>query len=375
MPDQIRLLKEADRLVGGVIASLLPSARGRFSGYPRILLIRPGGIGDAVLLIPAIQAIRKNYPQASIDILAEKRNGAVFTLCPDVGRLFHYDRPGQLLDSLCRRYDVVIDTEQWHRLSAVVARLTGARLLAGFASNARRRLFNHAASYAHERYEADSFFDLLAPLGIARPESFPIPFLEVPLEAMATAGELLADLAGKPFITLFPGASIPERRWGAERFRPVAEHLSRAGYGVVVVGGAADSREGEAIVAGGLGLNLAGCTSLVETAAVIDRSALLVSGDSGVLHIAVGLGKPTVSLFGPGIAEKWAPRGARHIVINKSLHCSPCTKFGTTPRCPRGAECMREITVGEVAAAVGEVLKKEGAREYFQPIIQTGNPV
>ena len=356
MPDKVRLLKGADRLVGGFIASLLPAPRARAFGYPRILIVRPGGIGDAVLLIPAIQAIRKSYPQADIQILAEKRNAAVFDLCPEVGRVFHYDRPGQLLSALCRRYDAVIDTEQWHRLSAVVARLTGARLQVGFATNARRRLFNHAASYAHARYEADSFFDLLTPLGIARPDSFPIPFLQVPLEAMATAGELLLDLSGKPFVTLFPGASIPERRWGAERFRPVAEHLSRAGFGVVLVGGAADSREGEAIVAGGLGLNLAGRTSLVETAAVIDRSALLVSGDSGVLHMAVGLGKPTVSLFGPGIAEKWAPRSPDHIVLNKNLSCSPCTRFGTTPRCPRGAQCMREITVDEVIAAVEEML-------------------
>ncbi|MFH1027028.1 MAG: glycosyltransferase family 9 protein, partial [Pseudomonadota bacterium] len=107
-------------------------------------------------------------------------------------------------------------------------------------------------------------------------------------------------------------------------------------------------------------LNLAGKTSLQDTAAIMDRSALLVSGDSGVLHIAAGLGKPTVSLFGPGRSEKWAPQGDRHIVINRQLPCSPCTTFGTTPSCPRDAECLRSITPDEVANAVTMLLTAEG---------------
>ena len=359
MSDKIRLLKGADRLVGGAIASLLPSARGRFSGYPRILLIRPGGIGDAVLLIPAIQAIRKNYPQADVDILAEKRNGAVFTLCPDISRLFHYDRPGQFLASLCRRYDVVIDTEQWHRLSAIVARLTGARLLAGFATNARRRLFNHAASYAHERYEADSFFDLLAPLGIARPGKLPTPFLQVPLEAMAAAGELLIDLSGTPFVTLFPGASIPERRWGAKRFRHVAEHLSRAGYGVVVVGGAADSREGEAIVAGGLGLNLAGAPLWPKP----PPSSIARPCWSAAIPASCILPSASASRPSPSLARASQPNGPPAVRTTSSstkiFPAPPAPASATTPACPRGAECLQKITVEEVAEAAFSLLRQK----------------
>ncbi|HEY4744517.1 MAG TPA: glycosyltransferase family 9 protein, partial [Desulfuromonadaceae bacterium] len=166
---------------------------------------------------------------------------------------------------------------------------------------------------------------------------------------------------GKPFVTMFPGASIPERRWGADRFRSVVDLLASFGIRVVVVGGREDKDQGEEIVAGGAGINLAGRTSLSETAAVIQRSALLVSGDSGVLHIAVGLGKPTVSLFGPGRARKWAPRGERHVAITKELPCSPCTTFGTTPPCPMDAQCMKEITVDEVFNAVMMLLTATGA--------------
>ncbi|KAB0669894.1 glycosyltransferase family 9 protein [Oryzomonas sagensis] len=358
---QLRLLKGLDSCVGRIavwIAAFIPQ---RLPAGPpaSFLLIRPGGIGDAVHLIPTISAIKTAYPDATIDVLAEKRNSAIFRLSPQIRRVFHYDRPAELFRTLRTTYDVVIDTEQWHRLSAVVARLTRAPVLIGFATNERARLFTHPIAYSQDYYEIDSFFRLLAPLGIEQREvSF--PFLAIPREAAERGGALLREIKGKTFVTIFPGASIPERRWGAERFGKVAEMLAALGVAVVVVGGKEDEGQGEMIVAGGTGVNLAGRTSLSETAAVIRKSALLVSGDSGVLHIAVGLGVPTVSLFGPGRAKKWAPRGDRHLVIDKGLPCSPCTTFGTTPPCPIAARCMNDITADEVCTAVTVLLTATG---------------
>ncbi|MBI5483179.1 MAG: glycosyltransferase family 9 protein, partial [Deltaproteobacteria bacterium] len=130
---------------------------------------------------------------------------------------------------------------------------------------------------------------------------------------------------------------------------------AEAGFRIVVVGGREDREEGD-IISGAWGLNLAGMTTLAETAAIIAGSRLLISGDSGVLHLAVGLDVPTVSLFGPGIAAKWAPRGDKHIVLNQNISCSPCTRFGTTPPCPVGVRCMKEITADQVMAAAVHVL-------------------
>ena len=322
----------------------------------RILLIRPGGIGDAVLLVPAILALKERFPGAHISVLAEKRNGSAFALCPAVDRLLLYDTPSGLAAALRGGFDLVIDTEQWHRLSAVVARLACAPFSIGFASNSRSRLFSHAVPYSHDDYEAASFFHLLAPLGIAPPAVLKVPFLAVPGEAFSRAEALLASLGGTPFVALFTGASIAERRWGAERFGEVAARLAAAGVPVVVVGGKGDAADGELVVRGLGGLNLAGRTTLAETAAVIARSALLLSGDSGVLHLAVGLGIPTVSLFGPGIEAKWGPQGVGDIVLNHRLPCSPCTRFGTTPPCPCQARCLSGITVEEVADAVEKLL-------------------
>lgn len=351
---RIALLKAADALLGRVavpLASLLPPKTKQSGQIASILIIRPGGIGDAVLLIPAIKAIGNRFPAAEITVLAERRNAAAFTLCPEINTLLLYDRPSELVSVLHGSYDVVIDTEQWHRLAAVVARLTRAPMLIGYATNERARLFTHPVSYSHDDYEADSFLNLLVPLGIV-PGQTGERFLVVPDDAGQRGGVLLAPLAGRPFVAVFPGASVPERRWGGDRFRQLAELLATFGIAVVVVGGKDDREQGEVIISGCLGLNLAGRTTLPVTAAIIEQSLLLVSGDSGVLHVAVGLGVPTVSLFGPGRARKWAPRGERHIVINKGLPCSPCTTFGTTPPCPVNARCMGEITVDEIFNAV-----------------------
>ena len=354
-------LKKIDGLIGSALARLLPRPARPKPAVPsisRLLLIRPGGIGDAVLLVPAVRALRETFPEAVIHVLAERRNTAVFDLCPDADAVFRYDRPGELLAALGGRYDVVVDTEQWHRLSAVLARLIRSRLKIGFGTNERRRLFTQAIPYAQDAYEEANFFSLLEPLGFTERKEDPAPFLTVPEAAGKKAEALLGPLAEAPFVAFFPGASIRERRWGAERFQSTALWCRERGLQVVVVGGAQDASAGEEIAASGLGINLAGKTSLAETAAVIERSALVLSGDSGVLHLAVGVGRPTVSLFGPGIAAKWAPRGECHVVLNKNLPCSPCTRFGYTPPCPIDAKCLSEISVADVTAAIETLLAR-----------------
>jgi lipopolysaccharide heptosyltransferase II len=351
--NKIELLKRLDDVAGMLCCSLLPRAGEQACDVDvqSILIIRPGGIGDAVLLAPAIGELNKEFPKATITVLAEKRNAGAFALIPGVTKVLRYDVLTEFTIAFQRKPDLIIDTEQWHRLSAVVARLIGAGIRIGFGTNERERLFHHAIPYSHYDYEAVSFMRLLAPLGIATPVSILPPFLSVPPTANARATQLLTPLEGQPFIALFPGASIPERRWGADRFGQVATSLAVEGYRIVVIGGKEDMATAASLIATTDGLNLAGTTSLAETAAIIEQSTMLISGDSGILHIGVGFGIPTVSLFGPGIAQKWSPQGVRHLVINLHLTCSPCTTFGYTPKCRHHAKCIQEITPDEVVQA------------------------
>ncbi|MGK2905935.1 MAG: glycosyltransferase family 9 protein [Desulfuromonadales bacterium] len=347
-------LKKLDGIIGSLLVRMWPRPQQpKLLPVPvaSLLLIRPGGIGDAVLLVPAIRRLREAFPVARIVVLAEHRNRGAFTLCPGIDRVLCYDLPRELFAAFASSYDVVIDTEQWHRLSALVARIARSQLKIGYATNERQRLFTHTVAYSHDSYELNSFLALLKPLAIEPPAALHFPFLIVPAVDQVSADNLLGSFLEKPFVVLFPGASIAERCWGLEKFRQLAIRFIDEGLAVVVAGGKQDIAAGSAIAHDLGALNLTGKTSLCETAGVLHRAQLLVSGDSGVLHLGVGLGTPTVSLFGPGIAAKWAPRGEQHVVINHNLPCSPCTRFGTTPPCPIGAKCIQDISVDEVFVA------------------------
>jgi ADP-heptose:LPS heptosyltransferase len=341
-----------------MLVALLPlPGRARRGRVDTVLAIRPGGIGDAALLIPALDRIKAAFPQSRVEVLAEKRNAQVFKLSPAVDRVLCYDNFADLFHVLGRRYDVVIDTEQWHRLSAVVARVVGAGIRIGFGTNERRRLFHHAVPYSQETYEGKSFLNLLAPLGIEASEWPSEKFLQIPEGDDRCAEMLLRGRHPEMIVTLFPGASIAERRWSVESFSELSLRLFRRGLQPVVIGGQEDQDAAERIAVASGALNLAGKTTLMQSAAVIQKSSLLVSGDSGILHIGVGLGVPTVSLFGPGRALKWAPRGSKHIILNKNRPCSPCTTFGYTPKCPDDARCIQDISIDDVFHAVLSLLE------------------
>lgn len=354
-------LKKIDGWAGKFLTTLIPSPskHKQSSTHSSFLFIRPGGIGDAVLLAPAINLLKKHFPEASVDILAERRNAGVFSLVPGIRHTYLYDNPRDLIKALQTPYDVAIDTEQWHRLSVAVARMTGAHVLIGFNTNDRRKLLTHPVPYSHDDYEIESFCRLLQPLGINSQGRGNGSFLIVPAPDMEKAKGLTGPLNHEPYITIFPGASIKERQWGADKFAAVAVKVASSGLNVVVVGGNDDIEQGDRIVSSAKGLNLAGKTTISETAAVISGSQLLLSGDSGVLHLAVGLGIPSVSLFGPGIASKWAPRGDRHKVLKRSLPCSPCTRFGYTPSCKNDVSCLSGITADEVAESTMILLSKK----------------
>jgi len=353
---KIRFIKQIDSLVGKPITCLLskptlfPNVQVR-----SILIIRPGGIGDALLLTPAINLLRTTFSNASITVLAERRNAGAFSLVPAIDSLLLYDNYTDLLHLFGYKFDLIIDTEQWHRMSAVIARLIPSYIKIGFDTNERRNLFTHPVAYSHGDYEAQSFINLLKPLEISAEFDNLTPYLTIPETAFAEVGPLLGSLTA-PYISIFPGASVKERRWGVEKFASLVQRIAASGVSSVIIGGKDDKDSAEAILGTGDGLNLAGRTSLAGTAAVIAGSRLLVSGDSGVLHIAAGIGIPSISFFGAGIAEKWAPRGDKHTVINRNLSCSPCTLFGTTPACNFKVRCLHEIDAEDVAAAIDALL-------------------
>jgi lipopolysaccharide heptosyltransferase II len=363
---RIEALKALDQTFGRLAATVLAARRRAASGgapvdpagVRRLLVIRPGGLGDAVLLVPLLHALRSAFAGAAIDLLMERRNaGLVDPALAD--RVLLYDRrpPRELWEAIRGRYDVVVDTEQWYHFSAVVAFLTRAPVRCGFATNRRARLFTHPVAYDERAHEPRVFLTLLeALIGRSVPFDEARPFLAVPPAAAAWAAEALAPLAGRALAVLAPAAPIAERQWAPERWVAVARGLVARGRGVVLVGAPDDRALCRAVAAGldGCALDLSGRTTIAQTAAVIARAALYVASDGGLLHVAYGLGVPTVGLYGAAPAEKWAPRGARARTVHVPLPCSPCARWGHVPACPRDVECLRRISVEMVLGAVDE---------------------
>ncbi|WP_051361067.1 glycosyltransferase family 9 protein [Desulfuromonas sp. TF] len=352
------LLKLVDNFFGRFLTSCLPPPNSLIPGsLSSILLIRPGGIGDALLLSMTVAALHKYFRDATIDVLAEKRNARAFALMPGIREVFTYDDPSDLCTILRRRYDIAVDTEQWHRLSAVVCRLVRSSIKVGFDTNERRRMFTHPIPYLPDQFESESFFNLLGPLGIADDFLTNNDLLIVPEAAQQKVASILSDIKQLPLLALFPAASIQEKRWDPRKFREFVWWCNENELQVVILGGKHDRALGEYVAARNA-LNLAGLTSLEESAAVMEKAAIVVSGDSGMLHLAFCLDRPTVSIFGPSNDIKWAPRGSKHIIVKRGLSCSPCSRFGNTPKCLKGVQCLQEISVEEVIAATEALLAR-----------------
>ena len=373
---QVQLLKGVDRLIGRTVYRVFlrrhqRHARAGDGALPtpvtKILVVRPGGIGDAVLFFPLLQALRREFPQARLDVLAERRNVGLFGTNDVVHHAYAYDRGygRELLAVLRNRYDIVIDTEQSHFLSAIITYLTGAPVRCGFDTQGRGGLFTHRVRYSDQIYEVHSFLSLFRALtGKEQPFDPEQPFFPIAEEHLAWARSLLGKGSAAQLAVVLPGASTPQKRWAPERYRAVVGWLIEQGLRVAIIGGATDVEAARQVIEGldpNRLINLAGNTNLPRTAAVIALADVYVSSDTGPLHIAYGVGTPTVHMFGSGILEKWAPAGSRYRAVHKALACSPCTRYGYTPPCPYGVECMKQIHVDDVIPKLIEALAERQA--------------
>jgi ADP-heptose:LPS heptosyltransferase len=346
LPLRLRLLKRLDHSVGAWLCRRVrPAFAGRWetggdvrpvwrgnpvpkAGIARILVIRPGGIGDAVLTFPMLRALRECYDEASIDVLGERRNADVYRINGLVREVYCYDAgplaSSRLLRELAaRRYPLIVDTEQYHHFSAVTANYLHPTYICGFDTVGRGRLQTHRVRYTDSIYEVYSFLRLAETL-IGHPVPFERdqPFLEVDARWRDWAAQALAGHDQRPIAVIVPGASTPHKYWPPQRYAAVATWLIERGYYVVILGG---------------------------------RDALTLARVIATHH---GVGTPTVHMFGSGIMEKWAPQGRRYVVVHKDLPCSPCTRYGSTPPCPYGVACMQAIQVEDVIAAIEEVLRR-----------------
>ncbi len=344
---RIKLFKAIDHLAGGMAAFLLPILPGK--GLPgkikNILIIRPGGIGDAVFLLPILKALKDR--DFMIDILCERRNVEVFTSQAHLlNTVYLYDQPSFKI--FFNSYDVIIDTEQWHYLSALTACLLHSSYKIGFATRPNRaKLFHRAVDYAMDGYELDNFLNLFKDiLQVGDIKGLEGSF-HIDLPAQTWAKE---QLRGK-FVTVFIGASIILRRLNEEQITDIIHYYLKKDHYIVLLGGRDVALLAQRIAAkinSPKIFNYAGQLSLMRSAALIQESSLFIGPDSGLMHLACAIGVPVIGIFGPGNLAKWGPKGEKHKVITKNVPCCPCTRFGyTLPTCKGSYVCMKDIEIDE----------------------------
>ncbi|HBR14291.1 MAG TPA: hypothetical protein DD723_01955 [Candidatus Omnitrophica bacterium] len=350
---RMKFLKFLDFFAGNVLAFVLPAQK-RVSLDGRdvrsMLVIRPGGLGDAIFLLPVLRAIKQTYPQCQIDILGERRNIHGFLSQKDIyHQAFCYDNREEFKSVFKHQYDVVVDTEQWHFLSAIVSYRGKAKCRVGFGTSHRReKLFNQPVPYRLDGYELINFQNLFSKV-------FKLPHLEDINNSFHLNQELrhwASEQIPANSVTLFLGASIPLRRFTREQSIKIIRRLIYKQFPVVLLGGHDILRDVGLLmkeVAHPLVRNYVGKTTLEQTAALINRSRLFIGTDSGIMHLACAVGAPVIAAFGPGNLEKWRPQGKEHTIVSEYVSCSPCTRFGyTVPTCKGRFPCMRGLKMERI---------------------------
>ena len=312
-------------------------------------------MGDVIHAIPTAAALRARFPEARIDWMVDPRYVPLLEMMRGLDSRIAVNtrRVGSTLATLgdLRRvgYSAVIDLQGLLK-SAVLARAVGAERTIGFASHhLRERTAGPFYSHRVDPAELHVIFKnlaLLAPLGSRDTRvSFP---LEIPHSEVAEAA--VARFAGTPYAVINPGAAWPNKRWPADRFGALAATLSdRFGLRSLVLWGPGEQPLAEQVADASRGAALlAPATSITDLFAIASRARILISGDTGPLHIGGAVGTPLVALFGPTRAERNGPWSAADIVVSRTDGCSCLYRR----RCRRKAACIDDIQLPEVVDAV-----------------------
>lgn len=331
----------------------------------KLLFVRLGSLGDIIHAVPAVAAVRGAHPQASIHWLVDTRQLEVLELVEGVDRIhaLRSDVGGWLnaVPALRReRFDAALDFQGLIK-SAVLARLAGAKRTIGFSKGALREPF--AASFYTETHMPpdgghviDKNLSLLRALGIHHPAAPSFRFTPRPSAAL----QQVRGHTGGRFAIVNPGAAWPNKRWPPERFGVLAADIQKQhGLRSIVIWGPGERELAEQVVtaSGGAAL-ISPPTSIADLFALCGAASLMVSGDTGPLHIGAASGTPLVGIFGPTDPRRNGPWSSADASVSRFTQC----RCHHQRRCTNSRWCLDEVTVAEVAEAIGRRLAGAATR-------------
>jgi len=320
----------------------------------KILFVTLSNIGDVILTLPVLDTFINLYPEAEITVLCGAKPKEIFEDNPAIFRLIVYDKYSPLLSKIrlfnelnSQRFDLVIDLKNT---------MFGACLRAKYRTSPFVRIPRNIR-HVRDRHLFKVRHIVNTRVNIHR-RSFNIRDND-----RAGIARLLREAGIREtdrILVIAPGARSSTKRWDARNFREVVERLTSDIFSrIVLVGDRGDLPICEVVSSGKKDvLNLCGRTTLRELAALLDKSSLLLTNDSAVMHLASYLNRPVLAIFGPTDERKYGPWSDKSVVLRKHLFCSPCEKaqcrFGTL-------ECLQSVRVEEVLRSIRDTLSNRRA--------------
>ncbi|HXZ44377.1 MAG TPA: lipopolysaccharide heptosyltransferase II, partial [archaeon] len=345
----------------------------------RILVRQVNWVGDAVLTLPALEALDGRFPLAEITLLARPWVAGLFAGHPALDRMIEY-RSEDTHRGLRGRWHLAATVKAGEfdlavlfpnsMEAAVVPWLAGIPRRIGHPTDGRRCLLTHVVSNesAAGRHQVEWYLDVARALGAEGTRTVRLPVTEA---VRRRSGELLRQYGIAStglLVALNPGSAYGNaKRWAADRFAAVADRLVESRGATILLIGSEGERPVLDTVAAHMrrpSVNLGGCTDLPALVGVLERANLLVSNDTGAMHVAVAVGTPVLAIFGPTDAMATGPLGRCARVVCASVPCSPCL----LRECPIDHRCMAGVTVPQVLQAATSLLDAPpGARAPIAP--------
>ena len=361
----------ASRLLTGLFTKInsRPATRRQ-----RVLLIKFHGIGNLIMLLPAVRLVRKRYPDAELHFLTFDTNRETLKLMEGIDQCYFLERGG--LWSLavstlrflahCPRniYDIAVDFEQFAYFSSILSVLaspSGMRIGFDNPSHRRASAYTVPVTYMETEHMSAIFLKLVEALGVKIPARIPSG-LQVDSSARTDALGILDSLGIRTedtLVLIHPGSSenLMQRRWPPYRFAALADVLITDHGAKVVFTGTTKERVLIRDILDNMkndALHLTDPLTLRAFTALTAVSELVVANDTAAVHIADAVGTPVVGLYGPNTPFLYGPRDmGRHLIFYKQLPCSPCLR-NTSRKISscKSPVCMEEITVREIAAGI-----------------------
>ncbi|MBM4276295.1 MAG: lipopolysaccharide heptosyltransferase II [Deltaproteobacteria bacterium] len=341
-----------------------------FSKINRILVRGVNWVGDTILTFPSVQGVKELFPHSRLTVLVPNHLVDLWKTFPCVDEIIPFKKKsgiGSIWEDVQvsrsmkkRKFDLAIIFPRSFR-SAFQIYLAGIPIRIGYQDEGRSPFLTHEIERKGEvlrLHRVHYYRRLMEPLGHLG--SIPSPRLFLGEEEREWAKKKLDELGlldGRPIIGINPGAAYGLAKcWPPDRFAELGERLSNKWKATALIFGREEERGmAERILKnlGGGGVDFTGKTRLLQLAALLERCCLLVTNDTGTMHMASAVGTPVVAIFGSTDPVATGPWGDGHVVVKRDVPCSPCLKRV----CPTDHRCMELISVDEVEEVVSKKLE------------------